>query len=140
MTVDNKSCTFEPHCQIGYLRGEIAAKNSDPVLHNTHLYLKKGDKDLVNIALPNKGQTVSKKLKKSGAISVKCDAHEWMQAWIFSVTHPYAVVTDASGAFALEDVPPGDYVVKTWHEHLGEKEQKVTVAAGGEAKADFAYN
>ena len=33
-------CTFTPHVSIGHVGGKIAAKNSDPVLHNTNLKLK----------------------------------------------------------------------------------------------------
>lgn len=139
VALDNKDCAFDPHVAIGYKGAKVVAKNSDPVLHNTHLFLKKNSKDLVNIALPNQGQEVGKKLKKSGIISVKCDAHEWMQGYIYAAETPYATLTDENGSFSLDEVPPGDYTVKVWHERLGEKELKVKVAAKGEAKADVTY-
>jgi plastocyanin len=140
VTVNNTGCEFNPHVAIGFKGGTVAAKNNDPVLHNTHLFLQQGNKDLVNIALPNQGQVVEKPLKKPGVVSVKCDAHEWMQAYVFVASNPYATVSGADGTFKLDGVPPGDYAVKVWHERLGEKDGKVTVAPGGAAKLDFAFN
>jgi len=139
-TVNNMGCQFEPHVLIGYKGGNVAAKNSDPVLHNTHLFLAQGNKDLVNIALPTQGQVIEKPLKKLGVVSVKCDAHEWMQAYVFVTGNPYATVSGKDGSFTMKDVPAGEYTAKIWHERLGEKEAKVKVDAGGTAKLDVAFN
>jgi hypothetical protein len=134
--IDNQNCTFVPHVSIGKVGGMVAAKNSDPVLHNTHLFLKQGGKNLVNIALPQQGQVIEKKLKKKGIVDVKCDAHEWMQAYIFVADNPYAAVTGDDGTFSLGDVPAGEYTLKMWHETLGSHETTVTVTAGGTATSD----
>ncbi|MBN92585.1 MAG: hypothetical protein CL928_00710 [Deltaproteobacteria bacterium] len=134
--IDNKDCKFVPHVSIGKVGGMLAAKNSDPVLHNTHLFLKQGNKNLVNIALPQQGQVIEKKLKKKGIVDVKCDAHEWMQAYIFVADNPYAAVTGDDGSFTMADVPAGEYTLKMWHETLGSHETTVTVTAGGATTAD----
>ena len=47
--------------------------------------------------------------------------------------HPYYAVTDATGSFAMENVPAGTYQVKIWHETLGETVQEVTIEAGASA-------
>ena len=138
VTIDNVGCDFVPRVVIAHVGGQIAARNSDAVLHNTHAYLKKGKKNLFNVALPQKDQVVKKKVKKAGFMDVKCDAHEWMQAWALASPHPYAAVTDAGGKFSFTDVPAGTYTVKVWHEILGEKEGSATVAAGGTATVDLA--
>jgi hypothetical protein len=50
-----------------------------------------------------------------------------MSAWIVVTDHPYHAITDDAGRFELSDVPPGDYVLETWHETLGASRQAVTV-------------
>lgn len=139
VTIDNIQCRFTPHCVVGRVGGKVAAKNSDPILHNTNLSFVEGGKSIANIALPTQGQTVEKDLRKPGLVNVKCDAHAWMQSWLLVADHPYAAVTDASGAFSLTDVPAGSYTLKFWHERLGEKSVPVTVAAGAVATADQAF-
>jgi len=39
-----------------------------------------------------------------------------MNAEMFVAPHPYYAVTDESGAFQLNDVPPGEYHIVAWHE------------------------
>jgi hypothetical protein len=138
LTLDNKNCEFEPRVSWVLTGSNLVAKNSDPILHNTHLYLSEGNKNLFNIALPNQGQQIEKPLKKAGLVDVKCDAHEWMQAWVVVSDHPYVAVTGDDGSFTLDNVPPGDYTLKIWHEKLGEKQATAKVEAGGTATVDVA--
>ena len=52
-------------------------------------------------------------------VMVACDLHPWMKAWVHVTGASHFAVTDASGSFALEGVPPGTYRMKVWHEALG---------------------
>ena len=72
------------------------------------------------------------------AIPVKCNIHPWMHGYHVVVKGPYAV-TDDSGNFTIENVPPGSYTVTSWQETYGTQTQKVTVAGGQTATANFTY-
>lgn len=126
--VDQEMCKFRPHVQVAR-QGKIDIVNSDPVLHNTHGYY--GKRTAFNVALPEKGVTVTKVLKRPGTVKVDCDAHGWMLAWVQVVDNPYFDQTGADGAFSISEVPPGDYTLVVWQEELGETEMPVTVTAGG---------
>ena len=134
ITVDNKDCHFVPHVLVGPKGGNLKVRNSDSMLHNSHFFLLDGDKrrNVLNVALPRQDQVVAKKkiLRKAGLLSVRCDAHDFMQGYVWSLPHPYGAVTDVSGAFRLDDVPPGSYSLRVWHESFGEKEIPVTVSGG----------
>jgi plastocyanin len=126
----NADCRFEPHVQAMTVGDELNVVNRDPLLHNTHpVYL--GDKStLFNIALPEQGQEVKKKVKKAGVLKVQCDAgHVWMRAFVHVFEHRFYAVTGADGAFVIAGVPPGKYTLKAWHEAAGTQEQEVEVAA-----------
>ncbi len=142
VVLDNKGCRFEPHVMVAPTKAKLTVRNSDPMLHNAHFYLLKGKKkkNVLNLALPRKGQEIkkSKILRKSGLLSVVCDAHDFMQAFVWSLPHPYGAVTDASGAFELTDVPAGDHKLRVWHEAFGEKVVDVTVKAGETIRLEIA--
>lgn len=137
--IDNASCSFVPHVQSVTAGATLNVKNADPILHNTHAYLN-GTETVFNLALPLQNQVIKRPLPKPGLINVKCDAgHTWMSAFIIVSENPYHSVTGEDGTFSIADVPPGTYTVKVWHETLGTQTQKVTVAAGGTATANFSF-
>ena len=77
-----------------------------------------GKLTVFNIALPTKDQVVdiTQRIKKPGVVEVVCDAHTHMRAWIVVRENPYFAVTDDSGQFRIEEIPPGSYRVTAWHE------------------------
>jgi hypothetical protein len=48
-------------------------------------------------------------------------------------------VSDENGSYTMSNVPPGNYTVTAWQEVYGSQNQKVTVAAGKPATADFTF-
>ena len=52
-------------------------------------------------------------------------------AWIAVFDHPYFAITNASGSFTIDRVPPGTYTLHVWHEKTGAKTQSVTVGPSG---------
>ena len=123
--IDNVKCRFEPEVQVIPV-GPIEIVNTDPVLHNTHGYYDK--RTAFNLALPNKDQRIPAELKRAGAVRVDCDAHGWMEGWIYVVDNPYYAITGADGKFALTDVPAGNYKLVAIQPFTGPIETAVTVA------------
>ncbi len=139
VSIDNQGCAFVPRVSIGRKGGNVVAKNSDPVTHNTNMTLTQGSKTIMNSSLKKDNESSPKKLKKSGMVEVRCDLHDWMKGALFVADSPYAVATGADGSFNLGDVPAGDYTLKAWHEVLGESEATVTVSAGGAVTQDITF-
>jgi hypothetical protein len=133
--LDQHGCTYVPHVQAFPAGSEVQIKNSDGILHNIHTYSEKNPS--INRAQPKFKKVLNETFKVPETIKVTCDAHNWMLGYFIVQDHPYYAVTDATGAYKLTDVPAGDYELKVWHEKLGESTQKVTVAAGGAASANF---
>jgi plastocyanin len=133
--LDQKGCQYAPHVLLVPSGATIKVLNGDGILHNVHTYGRANPP--VNIAQPSFKKEVSIQLDEVESVPVKCDTHEWMSGVIVVADHPYYAKTDASGSFRLTDVPPGEHVVKVWHEKLGEKTARVKVAPGKEARVDF---
>ena len=70
----------------------------------------------------------------SGLLRWKCDVHAWMSGFVGVSRNPYFAVSDAAGAFRIENLPPGHYSLAAWHEKFGEKEFEVSVEPGHVAK------
>jgi len=76
-------------------------------------------------------------IKNDGLISVKCDVHIWMSAFIVVKDHPFWAVSAEDGTCRIENVPVGQYKLNVWHEELGTIERDITVTAGKETTLDF---
>lgn len=137
---DNKKCMFTPHVTTAVKGQKLGVNNSDPLLHNTHLYQGKKNRTLYNIALPLQNKVIKKSMKKPGLVTVKCDAHEWMLGYIYVTNHPYSAATGADGKFVLDNVPPGTYQINIWHEKLGVVSKEVTVAANKTSALDHEFS
>jgi hypothetical protein len=132
----NEHCMFSPRVQGAMVGEQVTISSDDPILHNTHPQNAETNATIYNIALPFKGFSVTKPLPANPElIKVKCDAHEWMHAWIMELDHPYYTTTGSDGHFTIKDVPPGSYTLAVWHEAAGEKSEPVVVATGKTTKS-----
>ena len=136
--IDQKGCKFTPHVQIVPVGARLTMLNSDKIMHNVHIF----GNNPVNKPQPKTRRKMPLKAVKEaeGPVSVKCDIHGWMSAWIAYVPHPYFAVTNEKGEFTLEDVPAGEYKLGYWHEACGTNNKApvaVTVEAGGTVTQDF---
>lgn len=121
VVIDNAGCLFVPHVAATMVGGKARVKNSDAILHNTHGFL--GKPTIFNVALPNKEQMVdvTKRLTKTGAVRVLCDAHPHMMGWLYVHDSPYVTTTDGKGAYRIDGIPPGTYRITMWHEGFRQK-------------------
>lgn len=136
--IDQKGCVYVPHV-VGIQVGQtLEVSNSDPTLHNVHP-LPRANPEWNKSQAAGAGVLTSTFEKPELMIPVKCNIHPWMRAYINVSAHPFFAVTDETGAFSLEGLPPGDYTVQAVHERFGTQEAKVTVPAGGSASAEFTF-
>jgi len=71
---------------------------------------------------------------KVGFVTLGCNIHDWMIAYVAVLPTPYFQVTGKEGRAALKNVPAAQYTIEVWHPLLkGAPEnlaQKVDLAAG----------
>ena len=128
--MDQKECVFVPRVALVPASGTVEFLNSDPLLHNLHSVSR--DNASFNRTQP-KGRTIPITFAKPEIVRIDCDLHSWMRAWVVVAPHAFYALTDAQGRFKLDNVPPGQYTVRVWHERLGDSSRPITVPATGAA-------
>ncbi|MBI5682805.1 MAG: universal stress protein, partial [Deltaproteobacteria bacterium] len=121
--LDQKKCVFTPHVTTIVKGTDLATTNSDTVLHNANMEVKElgeGDEkqgiQMFNFGQPKQNQVYVKKVRKLGQVKVTCDSHTHMRGYVLAFDHPYHAVSDETGSFVIDNIPPGKYTLKVWHE------------------------
>ena len=136
--LDQDGCVYVPHVVAVQTGQSLEIKNSDGLLHNINA--RPTNQRGFNISQPTNMSMSRTFSAPEIMIPVECDVHGWMEAYIGVTDHPYFAVTGEDGSFTIANLPPGDYVIETWHEEYGTQTQNVTVPASGEARAEFSYS
>ncbi len=131
--VEAELCQFLPFVTVVGDTRRITVFNRDPVPHDIQGYAYDqtgGNLVFYQPSVEASGITADVQLGQGRtAFTMQCSLHPYMQSWGYAVDNPYYAVTDATGAFSIEDLPPGTYRLKAWHPILGTHEQELTVAA-----------
>ncbi|MGA9390499.1 MAG: carboxypeptidase regulatory-like domain-containing protein [Candidatus Sulfotelmatobacter sp.] len=136
---DQKGCMYTPHVLAMDVNQKFKVTTSDQTTHNIHPNPNPMTGNIPwNQSQPPGAAPIEKSWKAPEMIPVQCNIHPWMHGYFSVVKGPYAT-TDASGAYTINNVPPGSYTVTAWQEDLGTQTAKVTVAAGGTGSADFTF-
>ena len=136
--IDQIGCMYIPYVSAAMAGQTILIKNSDPFMHNVNVQPKVAGNKGFNIAQATQGKTDEKVFEKPEiGIRFACNVHPWMIAYLSTFEHPFFVVTDESGAFAIRgDIPDGKYTLEAYHQKAGSVTEEIEVK-GGKASADF---
>ncbi len=136
--LDNKDCAFVPRVLTLTVGQALRLRNSDPILHDAHARIH-GYKTLFNLGLPEWSDKTYH-FEQPGRVLIDCDVlHTWMRAYVIVTEHPYTAVTDSAGSFSLQEIPPGTYTLRVWHEQFGEQTTRVAVQADRTATLQLSY-
>jgi plastocyanin len=124
----NRGCHFEPHLVVLRKGETLLLKNEDPILHSDHFFSDK--KSLDNTALTPHMPPVKKSFKEEGLYRVKCDIHEFMEAFILVDSNPWIAISDEKGRFDFGSLPAGNYIFSIWAESFDELTSPITLKAG----------
>lgn len=139
-TIDQKGCKYVPHVVAVNVGQHVTVLNSDKTAHNIHPQPSPtgGNAQWNKSQVAGSGPIDVAWTNQEVPIPVKCNIHPWMRAYIAVVKGPFGL-SNETGAFKLDNVPPGTYTLTAWQETYGTQTQKVTVAAGKPVTADFSF-
>lgn len=132
--LDQVNLTFVPHVLPVLVGTTVAFPNSDEVRHNV---FSPSPAKRFNLGTYSKGVTRPVTFDKPGEVVLLCNVHAEMSAYVIVVETPYSAVTAKDGSYTIKGVPPGKYVLRTWHEKLKPQSQEVEVSGDAVVRADF---
>ncbi len=134
--MEQRNRTFIPHVLPVQTGTAVRFPNLDDVQH--HVYSFSPAK---SFQLPlYKGTPANPVVfDKAGVVTLGCNIHDQMSAFIVVVDTPYFGKTTANGRAALRDLEPGRYTVHVWVEMRGEPASR-TVAVTGDERVDVSFN
>lgn len=136
----NEECRLVPRLQAVVSGTTVNVRNDDRLAHTTRFVRGgAGGDTLASIPLTDDGQVVPNEhiAAKGGMIAATCIQHPWTRGYIAVFESPYYAVTDPSGSFQLDSVPPGKYHLRVWHERAQSPiEREVEVTASGVSRVD----
>ena len=136
-TQDQQNIVYVPHVQAVLKGTTMDFPNSDTVRHNA--FSPPGSSTVFNLGTYDVGVVKHVTFDALGETPLLCNVHAEMSGYVLTLQNPYfAVITERSGAYTINDVPPGKYTLRTWHEKLKPDSKEVEVKDGAEVTVDLA--
>ncbi|MGQ0811041.1 MAG: carboxypeptidase-like regulatory domain-containing protein [Nitrospiraceae bacterium] len=139
--IEARDCKFAPFVTIVRHGHAVEVVNMDPVMHDIQGYetsAESGTRVLFNTPLTmnhqhRRGDLLAKHDHEPGKSLVgplylnkgrrtfymQCGFHAYMESWAMAVNSPYYAVTDRTGAYKIDHIPPGTYRLMIWHPQSG---------------------
>lgn len=113
LEIKQKGKIFSPRVLISRVGQQVDFPNLDPFPHNI---FSNSDVRKFDLGLYQAGESRSLTFNRPGVVPVYCNIHPQMKAYVVVVRTPYYGLSNKSGEVSINDVPPGKYTVKVWHE------------------------
>ena len=132
--LDQVNLTFVPHVLPVLAGTRVAFPNSDDIRHNV---FSPTPMSKFNLGTYPKATTKYYVFDKPGPVTLLCNVHAEMSAYVIVTETPYFAVSDKAGNFTLKAVPPGKYVLKVWHERAKPATMEIVVGEDQTARVTF---
>jgi len=134
LEIHQKDASFAPSFLVIAAGETVQMPNDDVIFHNVFSYSTPNDFDL---GLYPRGDSRAKTFQYPGVVRFYCSIHESMNGTIFVAPTVWHTLAGADGGFALRDVPPGRYRLRTWNRRLPPAAQVIDVRADAPALAEL---
>ena len=132
--VDQRDKQFVPYVTPVQVGTAVIFPNSDNIRHHVYSFspAKKFELPLYS-GVPAEPVVFD----KVGFVTLGCNIHDWMIAYVAVLPTPYFQVTRQDGRAVLRDLPAGQYTVQVWHPALKGQPESLAqrVDVGGSTKS-----
>ncbi|MFZ6691342.1 methylamine utilization protein [Undibacterium sp. SXout20W] len=110
--IEQKNKTFIPLVTVVQTGATISFPNNDTVKHQAYSF---SPAKTFELKLYSGKPTAPLLFDKAGTVTVGCNIHDQMLAYIHVVNTPFFAKTDVQGNATLPALPAGKYALKVWH-------------------------
>jgi plastocyanin len=118
LVMAQKDIQFTPYLLVVPVGSSVSFPNRDKVRH--HVYSFSAAKKF-ELKLYGRDESRSVTFDKPGAVSLGCNIHDTMIAFIYVTDTPFAAKSGADGVAVVQDAPAGAATVLVWHPDLKAK-------------------
>jgi hypothetical protein len=123
---------FDPFVLIVPVGAEVAFPNLDPFKHHVFSF---SPAKTFELKLYGREDARTVTFDKVGVVTLGCNIHDDMAAYIQVVDTPFAAKSSATGELTITGLPPGPARVTIWHPYLrtshNEMVEQTTIPASG---------
>src|SRR6266550_45204 len=136
--LEHKGCRYVPHVLGMQVGQHLTILNSDPTYHITHPAPKSNQE--WDLSQSPGSPPLKKTFDQPELIPFKDDQHPWEEAYVGVFANPFFAISDESGNYRIDGLPPGRYTIVVRHEVLGEKTVDVTLVTGESKDLSFSFD
>ncbi|MDO8542901.1 MAG: methylamine utilization protein [Opitutaceae bacterium] len=126
LEIEQKRQEFIPYVTAIRAGTAIRFPNRDTVEH--HAYSQSPARKF-ELPLYKPGRAETLLFERPGVVTVGCNIHDWMIAYVVVLSTPWLALTPAPGEITLGNVPAGRYRAEVWHPRLAKVQtREITVA------------
>lgn len=132
--MDQRNRQFVPHVLPVQVGTSVNFPNSDNIRHQVYSFSPPKRFQLpLYIGTPANPIVFD----KPGVVSLGCNIHDDMSAWIIVVETPHFGMSDRRGWLEMERLGAGDYEVHVWHPRMTRTFEPIEVTIAGESGAEI---
>jgi plastocyanin len=130
--IEQVDLQFKPKVLVVPAGSKVSFPNTDKVSHQVYSF---SPAKRFQLPLYRGKAYPPQEFEKRGIVTLGCNIHDNMRAYLYLVEAQYYGRMDQQGAWKLPDVTPGEYTVQVWHPLARDSapliDQRITVAAAG---------
>ncbi|MDB5680742.1 MAG: methylamine utilization protein [Sphingomonas bacterium] len=135
--VRQQNIQFNPFLLVVPVNADVSFPNFDQVRHQVYSF---SPAKRFELKLYAREQNRTVRFDRAGPVSLGCNFHDQMTAFIYVTDSAFTARTDASGTVSLAGVPQGAVSISVWHPYLRAPGNQVSrqIDLGGGARETFA--
>ncbi len=131
IVVKQQGAKFSPSLLV-VARGQTVQFTNDEDREIEHNVFSRSPSQSFDLGLYPPGEGRSVTFKRPGEVRLFCSIHRYMDGVIYVCPTPFFAQVNKDGTYKIDNVPPGEYEVRTWQRKRRYKDQaqRITVEAG----------